>query len=219
MKELSLKELWGVRRGLVVFLLPLSFFISACAPNRAVYVPPEYRSSPPAQYSVPQAPPAAPVAPPPSQGPVLTRPPEFRKQDLPAGPPSQRQSPGIAVPAPPVPAKKVEVQSPQLMASMQFVNEARKPLDRGKPDLAIPVLERAIQADSQNAEAYMLLARAWRQKGMKQKALEFANKAEILYQDEPARLKEVFLLQSDLYKEMGNTAKAAQCRQKAAALR
>ncbi len=105
------------------------------------------------------------------------------------------------------------------MASMQLVTEARRPLDRGKPDLAIPVLERAIQADVQNAEAYMLLARAWRQKGAKQKALEFAKKAEILYQDEPAKLKEVFLLEADLYKDMGDTAKAGQYRKKAEALR
>lgn len=102
---------------------------------------------------------------------------------------------------------------------MQLVNEAREPLDRGKPDLAIPVLERAIQVDVQNPEAFLLLARAWRQKGARKKALEFAKKAEILYQDEPARLKEVFRLEADLYKEAGDNTKASQYRRKVAELR
>jgi tetratricopeptide (TPR) repeat protein len=80
------------------------------------------------------------------------------------------------------------------------------------------MLEKAIQIEVQNPEAYMLLARAWKQKGARQKALEFAKKAEILYQDEPARLKEVYMLKADLYKELGDHAKSDQYRRKASAL-
>lgn len=102
---------------------------------------------------------------------------------------------------------------------MQLVNQARGPLDRGKPDSAIPLLEKAIQIDAQNAEAFMLLARAWKQKNSKQKALEFARKAELLYHGQPAKLKEVYLLKADLYREMGDAAKAGQYRRKASALK
>lgn len=202
----------------------------ACTLSRPpVYIPPEYSSPPPAQYSSPQAPSGQPL-PSQQQGPLIDRHFEFKKQDLPTAPSVQPQAQApqgqlprtdeVQLPQPAsAPSKKPETQSPQLLASMQLVNEARGPLDRGKPDLAIPVLERAIQVDVQNPEAFMLLARAWRQKGARKKALEFAKKAEILYQDDPARLGEVFRLEADLYKEAGDNANASQYRQKAAALR
>ncbi|MFZ2445194.1 MAG: tetratricopeptide repeat protein [Syntrophobacteraceae bacterium] len=218
----------GFLRSLLISIFAFTpmVLIAACTTSKPpVYIPPEYRS-PPAQTPLPQAP-ASPSAqqPAPPQGPVINRPSEFKKQDLPATPPVQPQSQPQPPTAPQVgqglrePPKKQEAQSPQLLASMQLVNEARGPLERGKPDVAIPVLERAIQVDVENAEAFMLLARAWRQKGAKQKALEFAKKAEILYQDEPARLKKVYQLEADLYKEMGNNSKASQYRRKAAELR
>jgi tetratricopeptide (TPR) repeat protein len=198
--------------------------ISGCDLTRPpVYIPPEYRSPPPADtYSNRKvAPEPAPQAVEP-QGPVIASAPGFKKQDLPTQPaaaePSQPvpQGPG-ATSSQPMTGRQQE-QSPQLLASMQLVNQAKAPLDRGKPDTAIPILEKAIQLEVQNPEAYMLLARAWRQKGARQKALEFAKKAEILYQDEPARLKEVFLLKADLYKELGDHAKSEQYRKKAANL-
>jgi len=217
MERHQLKNVMYKVGGPGLFLLCISVLLPACAPNRPVYIPPEYREQPPPEYSAPRTPPPPVVAEPPrQQGPIIETTPEFKKQDIPVTPSPQAQPHAQSQqPAP----RKQEAQSPQLMASMQLVTEARRPLDRGKPDLAIPVLERAIQADVQNAEAYMLLARAWRQKGAKQKALEFARKAEILYQDEPAKLKEVFLLEADLYKDMGDTAKAGQYRKKAEALR
>lgn len=203
--------------GLGFCWLCVSVLLPACAPNRPVYIPPEYREPVPPGYSVPRTQPPPAVEAPQQQGPIIEKTPEFRKQDIPATPSPQAQ-PHDQQPQQP-PARKQEAQSPQLIASMQLVSEARRPLDRGKPDLAIPVLERAIQADVQNAEAYMLLARAWRQKGEKRKALEFARKAEILYQDEPARLKEVLLLEADLYKEMGDNSKSGQYRKRAESIR
>ena len=91
---------------------------------------------------------------------------------------------------------------------MQKVNQARGQLDRGKTDAAIRTLEGAVRIDARNGEAFILLARAWKQKGEKRKALEFAKKAELLYQKQPAKLKEVFLLESDLYRELGDSAKS-----------
>ncbi len=100
---------------------------------------------------------------------------------------------------------------------MQHVNQAKGALDRQKPDTAIPMLEKAIHIDDRNAEAFMLLAKAWKMKAQRKKALEFAKKAELLYHGQPGKLREVYLLESDLYRELGETAKAGQYRSKAAA--
>jgi tetratricopeptide (TPR) repeat protein len=102
---------------------------------------------------------------------------------------------------------------------MQKVNQGRGQLERGKTDAAIRTLEGAVRIDARNGEAYILLARAWKQKGERRKALEFAKKAELLYQKQPGKLKEVFLLESDLYRELGDGAKAATLRQKASGAR
>jgi tetratricopeptide (TPR) repeat protein len=117
----------------------------------------------------------------------------------------------------PVPAKKKQqerpasqeaAKSPQRQASMQQVSQARGQLERGKPDAAIRTLEQAIRIDADNGEAFILLARAWKQKGEKRKALEFAKKAELLCRKQPARLKEVYMFESALYRELGDSAKS-----------
>ncbi len=213
----------------IVVLAVLAAFSPACTVSRPpVYIPPEFSSAVPASHYAAPQPPAVSQAPAQQQGPLVGMNSGFKKQDLPTITPAQPVPPPTTIPrgdqpriSQPAsgPPRKTEQQSPQLLASMQLVDEARGPLDRGKPDLAISVLERAIQVDVQNPEAFMLLARAWRQKGAKKKALEFAKKAEILYQDEPARLKEVFRLEADLYKEAGDNAKASQYRRKATELR
>ncbi|MCE5333565.1 MAG: tetratricopeptide repeat protein [Desulfobacteraceae bacterium] len=233
-----------VPAGLCGVLLACVFLLAACS-RPPVYIPPE--TSHQGSYR-PAPPPSQPQQPPPPSGGAITQTPKFKKQDIPVTPPPPGPSQGqpapkaapqpkpqtVAKPAPepvaeqeakpPAPkpraSKKQEpALSPHRQASMQLVNQAKGTLDRGKPDSAIPLLERAINIDAQNAEAFMLLARAWKQKNSKPKALEFAKKAELLYSGNPARLKEVYLLKADLYREMGDAAKAAQFRKKAAALR
>ena len=76
---------------------------------------------------------------------------------------------------------------------MQQVSQARGQLERGKPDAAILTLEKAVRIDARNGEAFIFLARAWKQKGEKRKALEFAKKAELLYQKQPEKAKGSFL--------------------------
>ncbi|MHC1727509.1 MAG: tetratricopeptide repeat protein [Syntrophobacteraceae bacterium] len=204
-------------------LVSLAVLLSGCA-RKKVYIPPEYGSaSPQPGYPAPQ-PPSAPPPQPMYEGPGISRTPEFKKQDIPASPPVtvQPAPQPVPQPAPKVqqsgPGKQDGAKSPQRQASMQLVNQARPSLDRGKPDTAIPLLEKAIQIDAKNAEAFMLLARAWKQKAARRKALEFARKAELFYQGQPSKLKEVYLLEADLYREMGESAKAAQYRQKASGL-
>lgn len=102
---------------------------------------------------------------------------------------------------------------------MNRVNQAKAALAEGKPDRAIPLLEQAVQVDVYNGEAFLQLARAWRMKKYQQKAIEFARKAEILLQDQPAKLKEVYMMQSDLYRETGDIKKSQVYRQKAQGMR
>jgi len=208
------------RQGVLIILLTAIAF-SGCE-QKQVYIPPEY-ISPPASlsYSAPQ--PAAPVV---QQVPPAARAPEVMSQQTPASPPPAqppaqkelgvRPAPTAANKQHPEKLKKQEAsKSPQRQASMQQVSQARGQLERGKPDIAIRTLEKAVRIDARNGEAFILLARAWKQKGEKRKALEFAKKAELLYQRQPAKLKEIFLLESDLYRELGDAANAVQSSRKA----
>jgi len=210
----------GVQGMLLVLVIAIAF--SACE-RQQVSIPPEYSSPPPAppSYSVPQpASPAAQEAEPAAKTPEITT----RKEPAPA-PPVKKKIEANPAPAPADEQlaersqKQEPAKSPQGQASMQKVNQARGQLDRGRTDSAIRTLEGAVRIDARNGEAFILLARAWRQKGEKRKALEFAKKAELLYQKQPAKLKEVFLLESDLYRELGDSAKAAALRQKASGVR
>ncbi len=211
-----------LKKAARVLVLPgfLAFWaaLPACTLQKPpVYIPPEYQSPPPAGSPAPaqrgQSPSYAPAPSAPPQGPAIIKTPEFRKEELPPAP--APQSGALRQGAEP---GKAEPPSPRHLASMQFVDKARSPLKRGKPDLAIPIIEQAIQSDPQNAEAFLLLARAWKQKGAKKRALEFAKKAELLYQDNPAGLKQVLVLESDLYRELGDKKKAGECHRKATRL-
>jgi hypothetical protein len=202
--------------------------LSACGPPPPVYIPQEYRTPAPPQGRGPgygrQPGAAAPQPQTAPQGPVVSQAPEFKKQDIspaeepptPAPPPAPKTPAAEPpTPAPPPAPKTPAAEPPQHLASVQLVDQAKASLASGKPDAAIPVLERAIQADVFNGEAFLTLARAWKLKGSKRKALEFANKAELLFQEQPEKLRETLLFQAELYKEMGDEPKAAQYRQKA----
>jgi len=210
-------------RGLLLILLTAITF-SGCE-QKQVYIPPEY-ISPPASLSYSAPEPAAPLV---QQVPPVAQAPELMSQQTPASPPpfqppeqeklGVRPAPTAANKQHPQKLKKQEAsKSPQRQASMQQVSQARGQLERGKPDIAIRTLEKAVRIDARNGEAFILLARAWKQKGEKRKALEFAKKAELLYQGQSAKMKEIFLLQSDLYRELGDAANAAQSSRKASAV-
>jgi hypothetical protein len=55
-------------------------------------------------------------------------------------------------------------------------------------------------------------------KGSRNKAQEFAQKAEVLLQDQPSKLKEVYSFQADLFKELGDSKRMEQYRQKGSKL-
>lgn len=214
----------GTRRrccqGMLLILLTAIAF-AGCA-RKQVSVPPEH-TSPPASpsYSAPQ-----PAAPPVPQVPPAAHAPEVASQEAPASAPQApspvekksgpQPAPAAANKQHPEKLKKQEAsKSPQRQASMQQVSLAKGQLERGKPDAAIRTLEKAVRIDARNGEAFIVLAKAWKQKGENRKALEFAKKAELLYQKQPAKLKEVFLLESDLYRELGDATSADQSSWKA----
>src|SRR5208283_6002711 len=224
----SLDFATGTRRrcchGMLLILLTAIAF-SGCE-RKQVHIPPEY-ISPPVSLSYSASQPAAPLV---QQVPPVAHAPEVTIQETPASPPpapSPVQKKLGAQPAPtaankqhPEKLKKQEAsKSPQRQASMQQVSQARGQLERGKPDAAIRTLEKAVRIEARNGEAFIVLAKAWKQKGEKRKALEFAKKAELLYQKQPAKLKEIFLLESDLYRELGDAASAVQSSRKASTVK
>ncbi len=149
--------------------------------------------------------------PPSSTQPFLIKPsPEIKESDVPTA--------ADAAPAAPANKKKTSENPPEHLASMHVVEQAKVSLAQGNADAAIPLLEKAIQVDVYNGEAFFGLARAWRMKGSRQKALEFARKAEIIFQGDSRKLKEVYLFEADLYKEAGDVKKMELYWQKASKL-
>jgi cytoskeletal protein RodZ len=206
--------------GMLLMLLTAVVF-SGCE-REQVNIPSE-NISPPASRSSSAS---QSVAPPVQQDPPVARTPEALSQQAPAAPPAagpstqkrsgvQRAPTAVKKQHPEKLRKQEASKSPQRQASMQQVSQARGQLERGKPDAAIRTIEKAVRIDARNGEAFILLARAWKQKGEKRKALEFAKKAELLYQKQPGKLKEVFLLESDLYRELGDATNAVQSSRKA----
>ncbi len=190
--------------GLCVILL----LLSGCAP-RTVAIPPEWQTTTP---QAAETPPQGPISGPPAAlgpgGGILKSTPSFREENLPVG--KETASPQAM--------KKQEVRAPQQLASMHLVDQAGTALSQGKPDAAIPLLEQAIQIDAYNGEAFFGLARAWKMKGSRNKAQEFAQKAEVLLQEQPSKLKEVYTFQADLFRELGDTRKMELYRRKASSL-
>lgn len=200
--------------GFVSLLGAIVLSLSACAPKRTVQIPNEWRKARPApQTAVPKAAHPKPLQTPPTEASapvaILKPPPSISEKDLSTAPEAA---------SPPSPKKPREAPPPQQTASMHLVDQAKTALAQGKPDPAITMLEQAVQVDVYNGEAFLQLAKAWRMKGFPKKSLEFSRKAEVLFHEDKSRLKDVYLFQADLYKDMGDTKGATQCRQKASKL-
>ena len=192
-------------------LLYLVGWFAGCAATRKVYAPPERQKLPPKA----EAPQQAKIQPLPSQRPIFKAPAEIKETDVLQAPGEESEA-GSPQPSSSQPAKRSG--DPQYLASMQLVDQAEAALVQGDADSAIASLEQAIQVDVYNGEAFFGLARAWRLKGLQGKALEFANKAEILFQDNPKELKQVYLLKAGIYKELHDVSKTDFYLQKAARL-
>lgn len=204
--------------GALLVILVLSG--GGCAARRPVYIPEEWRVAPTKPAFVPRPEWTAPPEDGPA-APTLQPLPSIQEEDLSAIP--EKDTGGGVIPgegAVTDVTKRTDpmAQNPQYLASMHLVNTAKSSLQQGNAEQAIAQLEQAIQVDAYNAEAFLVLAQAWQNKGELKRALEFARKAEILYQDEPKALKRVYLLEADLLKQSGQVREAEDFRQKAARL-
>lgn len=195
-----------------ILLLGVSASLFACAPAKPVYIPPQWQTPPktaPAEAVKPE------VQPPRVEQPIVTPPPLIKEQDLSESAPTATTPATSAGPTSGTPSRATE---PQYLASMHLVDQAKASLAAGDPDNAIPPLEQAIQVDVYNGQAFFELARAWKMKDSPEKALEFANKAEMLLQDNRADLKRVYQLKAELYRELDDPAKAEYFLQQASRL-
>ena len=63
--------------------------------------------------------------------------------------------------------------SPRILASLELTGQGRMLLERGRPDDAIRILERAINIDPNNGQNYYYLSEAWLIKDNVAQAKEF----------------------------------------------
>ncbi len=176
-----------------VLFLGLAAFLAGCAaPRQYVYYPQDQeRAAPSAERVAPS------TVPPPSAGvlsPVDTA--TIREMEL----DPERERAGRRA------AEAAEPAAPQHFASMHLVDQAGAALNEGRVEDAISMYEQAVQVDVYNGEAFFGLARAWHAQGTQRKALEFARRAEMLLQGNSSRLKEVYLLQAEIHRRMGDTS-------------
>jgi outer membrane biosynthesis protein TonB len=105
---------------------------------------------------------------------------EPEKAPEPVAPPKPAAEPKPTVPAP----TQTEKQAPRVTASLRLTEQARLLIDSKKPDLAITMLEKAVNIDTNNGQNYYLLAEAWLQKGNPKQAREFNRIANMYFKDD-----------------------------------
>lgn len=183
----------------VLLLIIVTTIAVGCASKRQVVIPPDWQTGQMNREQTDRAPDTV------IESPRISSDGEIREEDLPAGKSDNGNST----------AEKTADTSPQMLASMHLVEQGDSNLQQGALDDAIALYEQAIQIDVYNGDAFYGLARAWYRKHSLNQALEFARKAEIIFQDRPAQLKRVYQLQTKMYEDMDEWGNAARYRAKA----
>ncbi len=109
-------------------------------------------------------------------------------------------------------------QTPQHVASLKLVEQAREFALSGRVDQAIEYLERAIELDSYNGEAFYEMARCWEIKGNHEKALTFIDRSIRIFQGQPEKLRKSYLLKAAILKAVGRNEEAEHLRSLAGSL-
>jgi hypothetical protein len=212
----------GWVEGFVVFIMVVTFLMSGCSSSYRPTARPYYTYPPPPAPSVSDIPAGQPAPAtsgitsqtPSSQIPGKTSSIVEKTLEDSSSPavPSKPTTQGKASEIVKTPAKK---ETPQTLASVKLVDDARQMRVKGKVDEAIRLLERAIEVDAYNGEAFYELALCWKAKGDMKKALSFADRAEHIYAGNPDKLKKVYLLKAQLLESAGSKEEAQKYRQKA----
>lgn len=105
-------------------------------------------------------------------------------------------------------------ENPQIIASSKLVDNARQLRVNGRVEEAIRTLERAIELDAYNGEAFYELALCWQVKKDFRKALNFADRAEQTFAGNPEKLKKVYILKAQILEASGKKDEAHKYRQK-----
>ncbi len=166
----------------LLIVLLFSFILSSCSPSY-VSLPPY--PPPPGNVSKPSRLPSSEQR---TNPPALVHP-----QDL------DSQEPAYKIP---------QSQTPQHIASLKLVEQAREFALSGRVDQAIEYLERAIELDSYNGEAFYEMARCWEIKGNHEKALTFIDRSIRIFQGNPEKLKKSYMLKSAILKAAGENEEA-----------
>jgi tetratricopeptide (TPR) repeat protein len=93
--------------------------------------------------------------------------------------------PPILAPEEEKPAELAKQPNPRMLASLRLTDQGRILIEKGKPDDAIRVLERAIGLDATNGQNYYYLSEAWLLKGDIEQANEFNRLAGIYLKEDP----------------------------------
>jgi len=109
--------------------------------------------------------------------------------------------------------------TPRQLASVRLVALGKRNVELGNYNRGISQLERALALNGYDTMAYYYLALAWLWKGRPERALGFAQKAELFSQNDPEELKKVYVIESEIYRKLGRSKKAVLYKQKAKALK
>jgi Flp pilus assembly protein TadD len=195
-----------------------------------VFIPPEWLHTPPQPKAEVASKPVLPsqeqLREPLKKSPIIKRGPAIKERDVTGNSQlsgSAEGETGASAGGTALPSARVKKEppqpQPQYLASMHLVDQAKEALAQGQADAAISVLEQAIQVDVYNGDAFFNLAKAWKMKGNPERALEFARKAEIIFQEDTSKLKQVYLFEADIYRDLGDVKKADSYQGKASGLR
>lgn len=145
---------------------------------------------------------------PPGQQPPTARSPTVQprtgeRSGGPTGPPAS-PAPGASVAMRP----REQPPSATMVASAQWVEEARRAIDMGDYDRATSLLERAVSVEPNNGRAYYYYGLAMGERGRPGAALSLFQKAEILLQGDARALGETYAQMGTNLERLGRRADA-----------
>jgi len=108
-----------------------------------------------------------------------------------------------------------ESSSPQNVASAELVNQARELALAGRTEEALRRLERAVELNAYNGDAFYEMARCWEIRGDHERALTFINRAIAIFRGKPSKLIPAYFFKAAILEKLGRISEAAKIREMA----